>query len=1604
MTRREKIALIAGWSLAGVLLVLGIVAILIVRSAWFSNYVRGRIVASVEQATGGKVGVKEFHFNWLHLRADLSGFTIHGLEPPGAAPLLTVRHVRIDLGLAAPFTKPVHIAYLLVEEPRANIMILPNGRTNIPAPMRPRSNPLDTVVHLAIGRFDVVDGAANFADRKARFNASGQNLRAHLTFNHAREAYRGEIDIDPLLLRSANREPVAVKVVLPVAIDREKIAVANAQLTTALSRVVFTGDVRTLLSPRASGRVYASVALDELRRVGLLPIAPGTGGGPRIVNADITGSMDAQRVAIQHARVRLGGSELEAHGVTPAGELSFRATLLLGQLGRSLKLPLHAEGTMNVEGAAAQRPRGWQVNAKLAGQGLGFTQGTTHVAGLNLATEVAAAPGRIELKPLALSGIGGTFTGSAVLENLRTFRVAGDLHHFDFQTLASALLGRRLSGYSGEVSGPIQIQGDLEDRRAIVGRATLAIAPGGGGIPVAGRIALDYNARADTVVLGPSVLRLPHSRIDLAGALGRRIDVRLMSSDLADFRPLGVIPVALHRGTATLTAAVTGSLSDPHIAAHAALTNFAVEGREFTRFAGDIEASRSRVAVANALVTRGTLAAQFSGSLGLDNWKTANYEPLRIDAVVRNADVADVLALAGQRGMSASGTLAAEAHIAGTLGSPTGSAEISAARGSIEGVAFDTLTARAAMTPESIDVPAFALTAGPARIDAAAAYRHARNDLSRGTLWARVASNQVQLADYQQLLKNRPGLRGVFSLNAEGTFRVAPSPAGARFEVASLNGQLAVHGLAMGGRNLGDLTASASTAANAIDYRLVSDFAGSAIQVSGRSLLTGSHETTASARIANLPIEPALELAGQGGLPLAGTLSATAQLSGTLQDPRVAATVTVVKGAAWRQPFDRVEASFRYSNTLLDVASFRATEQSSTLTASGSFAHPAGDYQDGQLRFRAESNPVPLGQIQAVQDLRPGLAGTVRLTADGSLTLRRGAAPLPQYLNADLSARGVSVNGQALGDLTAKASTRGQTLDFELASNFAGSDIRGTGRVQLAGDYPIDAHVNFANVTYAGLAPLAGAPPEPIVARADGTAAIAGPLARAADLRGSLRLARLEAHAVPTGIARPRVQFEVHNAAPIVAALNRSVLTIQSAHLTGPFADLTVSGTASIAPPFRLDLRAGGKFQLDLLEAFSPDIYSAGNIVLTAAVTGTAAQPSVTGRLELQKASLNVAGVPNGLSNGNGVVTFAGTQAIIQNLTGESGGGKVSIGGIVNYGGPEMQVRLNATAEKVLVAYPEPLSMQVNAKLTLTGTTSHSVLAGSVSVLNVALREHADVGSLLTTAATPPLVANPRSGFLAGMHFDIRIATAPDVQFRTTLTQNLQADANLTLRGTPDQPGILGRINITEGTVIFFGGKYNIEQGSIAFYDPNRIRPYLNIALETTVQQIDISLSVSGPMDRLKLSYRSDPPMQFTDLVALLATGRPPVTDPVLASTMPAPPLQNFQQKGASALFGAAVASPVSGRLERLFGITSLRISPELNPRILGAPTTAQASMTLQQQVTKDITFTYTQDVAQANPTIVSVEWDFAPRWSVIAQRDYNGFFAIDFLWKKRFP
>lgn len=1611
MSRGRKIAAIVAGSLAGLILVVVIAGIVIVRTDWFRNMVRTKIVASVEEATGGKVEIGSFNFEWSHLRAEVRNFVIHGLEPASGAPLLRASLLQVDLKLLSPFKGFVDIAYLLVDTPQANVIVYPDGHTNVPAPkvQAKSSNKtgLETIVDLAIGKFDLRNGSFTFAQRKSELNASGANLRAQLGYNALRPSYAGELDISPLHVRLGPNAPVDIDVKLPLTMEKDKIALNTAQITTPQSKIVISGAMDHLVAPRTSAHVNAQIALDEVKRVAGLDLPLDTARGPRVLTADLTGSMDDNRIQVESARVDLGQTNLEAHGTLKdsqrPGSVQFASNLALGELGRLFRVAARPEGDLKLGGnATLEANNDYKVTGNMEGRGIALQQGTVRLAGINLDSAVSADPHRIALNGLRLAALGGSFAGNVALQDLANLQLEGNLRDFDIQQVASAFMAKP-PGYDGIVSGPVKAAGNLKNTSTLVASANLGIAPGRRGVPVSGHLAVDYSGRSGDVAVDHSYLALPHTRVDLTGSLEKQIQVHLVSRNFSDFKPVADIPVTFaNNGAATVDATVTGSTSSPTITGQVAVNNFEVEGRSFTSFGASIAASKSGASVTNGALTKGTLQAQFTGTVGLHNWTPEKFDPLRLDATVRNADMRDILALAGQGSVDATGTLAADAHINGTVGSPAGTADLNVARGSIEDQPFDTLAARANMTPTAIDVPTLQLVSGPSRLDASAHFDHPVNDMGRGNLTARAGTNQVELAQFQALVKDRPGLHGVLNLNVNLAAAVQPDAKGnTELRISNLQANASARGLGMQGRNLGDFTATADTAGREVRYNVVSDFAGSSIRVNGQSALDGDHRTSATAAISNLPIDRVLAVAGRSDLPVKGTLGLNGQVSGTLADPRANITVNVANGSAYDQPFTRLQTAVNYDSRRIEVPQFRLEDGPSYVEMTVDFQHPAGDLQTGQARLHVASNGIPLTRVHALEESEPGLEGVIQLAADGAATLRKGGAPLFSTLNANVSAKGLAMNKKALGDLTATATTSGNAVNFNLGSDFAGSNIRGTGRLELGGDYPVNAEIAFSHVTYSGLSPLMeSGPAAPFDASVDGRVTVAGPISKTENLHGEVRLTKLEAHSIVTTKGRqPRVKFDLHNEGDVLVALNQSVVNVQNFHIVGPYTNLTVTGSAAMKEPQPLHIRADGNIKLEVLEAFDPNIFSAGAITLNAAVSGTPAKPSVNGTLRLQNASFNMLDAPQGISNANGTINFNGTEAVIQDFTGESGGGKITLAGFVAYGGDEAQFRMQATATQVHIEYPETVTTQVGARLTIAGTTSNSLVTGSVFIQDVALHSHSDVGSILTSAATPPSAATAATGILAGMHFDVRIRTAANVQFRTTLTQNLQADANLTLRGTPDHPGMIGRVTVTQGEVVFFGAKYSIDQGTITFYDPQKIEPVLNVDLETSVQGVDVSLSVSGPLERMKLSYRSDPPLQFQQIVSLLASGKAPSTDPVLAAHAPPAPEQNFEQAGASTLLSQAVANPISGRLQRLFGVSKLSIDPQ----IAGSSNTPGATLTFQQQVSKDITFTYTQDVTHSNNQAIRIEWAINPQFSAVAQRDIYGQVDLDFFYKKRF-
>jgi translocation and assembly module TamB len=133
-------------------------------------------------------------------------------------------------------------------------------------------------------------------------------------------------------------------------------------------------------------------------------------------------------------------------------------------------------------------------------------------------------------------------------------------------------------------------------------------------------------------------------------------------------------------------------------------------------------------------------------------------------------------------------------------------------------------------------------------------------------------------------------------------------------------------------------------------------------------------------------------------------------------------------------------------------------------------------------------------------------------------------------------------------------------------------------------------------------------------------------------------------------------------------------------------------------------------------------------------------------------------------------------------------------------------------------------------------------------------------------------------------------------------------------------------------------------------------------------------------------------------VISLLAMGRAPDQTAGIASSQVVSNT-NYVATGTNALLGQAIATPVSGRLQRFFGVSRLKIDPNLQ----NLDATPQARITIEQNISKNITLTYITNLANVNQQVVRLEFDVNRNWSVVAVREENGLFGVDFLYKKRF-
>ncbi len=740
-------------------------------------------------------------------------------------------------------------------------------------------------------------------------------------------------------------------------------------------------------------------------------------------------------------------------------------------------------------------------------------------------------------------------------------------------------------------------------------------------------------------------------------------------------------------------------------------------------------------------------------------------------------------------------------------------------------------------------------------------------------------------------------------------------------------------------------------------------------------------QVNAKVQLADAQIHDVLEIAGQGAVPVTGIINVSANATGTLGNLTGDGRVMLRNGVAYDQPYDTVTANLNVRGQEVTATTLDVKAQGVEIAGDGGY-----NLTSKHLHAHLQGNDIRLSNLQAVRKAGVPADGVLTFTANANGTVEQ------PNLTAHLALANATYNKQAVGQLTADVRSERDVIFLNAHSDLLSTKLDVTGQVQLTGDYPVQAHATFANLDVAPVLKLTGS-------TFDATSVIAGEL----NISGPAKKPQALAGSLVVNPLRLKTQgLEFASAAPIRATLNAGTARLEELHITGPDTDLTASGSAQVfsadgsalpAQGGRIDARAAGSLDVGIAHRISPEIISSGKVDFNVTATGTTGKPNLGGKVTFANTNFAYASIPNGLSNINGTATFTEDRLQVDNLTATSGGGRIKLGGFVQYRGG-LFADMTATATAVRIRY-YGVSATMNGNVRLQGSGDGAALTGNVLITRFGLAETFDFASIAGSAGDVSPPPDPDS-LLNKITLNVRVQSSPALDFQNSYGAHVAGTVDMTARGTLAVPSILGKVTVTDGSATFAGTNYQLQRGQIYFNNPIRIDPVIDLDATARVENYDVTIGVHGTSKNFKLTYRSEPPLSQADIFNLLALGR--TQEEAQIST------QRLQQQGqdptTNALLGGALNATVSNRVNKLFGGAG---KVKIDPAFVGTLGTSSARITVEQQLTRQISVTFATNVNSSAQQLIQLQYQLGDNKSIVATRDENGVFSVVYKIRKRY-
>ncbi len=846
----------------------------------FESQVRDRLIATLEQATGGRVELGSFHWHLIRLEFEGDNLTIHGLEAPGEVPYAHIDRLFVRAKLISFFRAKVGLNLLQGEHPVFHLIVYPDGSTNQPRPKTAEhhGSVTDTLFDLAVDRTEMTNGILLINQRAIPFDLSANDLGATIEYDRARDHYLADLRAADITAQRGKLPPVRSRLTVKADISRTGAVLSQLQLQTGTSP-----KQGSLLEASGSLQNYADPQLDfaargsiDVREVEALTAVPGLAGG--IAELQLTAKGNPSNFIVDGNTKVLGAAyripEVQISGVNASAQIHI------------------TQDEIALTAVSARLPEGGSVDGELR-----LTNWLAPTPAAPTRKEAAAAVAK-KSQNLPAPAVATIATGNIRARirdvTLRSaMRIVAPKQYQDlgFDTAASGLVSVQWTGVAADAK--------------VTANVALTAGNGRDGVPVSGAVDATYDNRRGSVDIRTLTAQTPGSHIQVQGSLGvypverpSAVHADLVTTNLGEFdktlAALGVstegpngkktgaaaIPVQLH-GPAEFHGTVSGSLLNPDVKGHLTANNFDtvfenIDTLEETAkpAAGVVETAASGAAasatshagqattipsasaltdlhwdsldaqaeyspagifVQQATLLLGKSTIHVNGELHahqISRHRSAFDDDSTINATVtlQNAPIVDLLTIAGSNA-PITGTLNLQARVGGTLGNLNGGGHVAIQGGQFDGQTYRSLNTELKFTGHELDATNLKLLLDGGQINGNGGY-----DLRAETIHFEAKGSGFALEHFPQIRTQRLSLAGELDFQASGSGPV---------RTPSVQATLNISNLVVNNQFKGGLSATLHLDHNLLTYKVDSNLDLATLEISGQTTLTGNYPTEA---------------------------------------------------------------------------------------------------------------------------------------------------------------------------------------------------------------------------------------------------------------------------------------------------------------------------------------------------------------------------------------------------------------------------------------------------------------------------------------------------------------------------------------------------------------------------------------------------------------------------------------------------------------------------------------------------------------------------------------------------------------------------------------